>query len=105
MRPPIRASLLLFKNGNKHFGLLVNPKTKSKLDVMGMGKYEILGKLRDKGYEFGPLTDKFPRWVSEYIPQEYILYFMCPVVSMPFTHPSDCKCEDCRTAILERRNA
>ena len=102
MRPPIKANLLLLKNGNRHLGILVNPRTKSKLDVMGMGKFEILGKLKDRGYEFGTIIDKFPKWATEYIPQEYFLYGMCPVIAMPFTHPHDCQCDDCRSLILEK---
>ena len=104
MRPPIKANLLLLKNGNIHLGILVNPRTKTTLDIMGMGKFEILGKLKDKGYEFGNIIDKFPKWVNEYLPQEYFLYGMCLVISMPFTHPNDCKCDDCRANILEKQN-
>src|SRR5215212_1143831 len=95
MRPATRANLLLLKNGTRHLGLLVNPRTTERLEVTGLGKYEIIGKLRDKGYDFGPLSSKIPQWVSKYQPQEYFLYAICAVISMPFIHPDDCTCDDC----------
>lgn len=103
MRPATRASLLLLRNGKRHKGLLVNPRTKEQLEIIGDGKYEIIGKLRDKGYDFGPLTTKFPKWVSKFFPQEYFLYAVCAVISMPFIHPTDCTCEECRFKVLESR--
>jgi len=104
MRPPIKASLLLLKNGSKHLGILVNPRTEEKLDVFGSGKFEIIGKLKDKGYDFSPIIKKLPKWVNKYIPNDYFLYAYCIVTSVPFTHPSDCECDDCRMIILQQHS-
>jgi hypothetical protein len=106
MRPATKSCLLLLKRGIDHLGILVNPVNKSKLDVTGYGKFEIIGKLRDKGYEFGPIkSEEFPKWMEVYIPQNYLLYSYCQVISVPFAHPNDCTCDDCNNKLLRKKYA
>lgn len=101
MRPATKSLLLLIRSKKIHAGILVNPVTNSTLNIDGNGKFEIIGKLKDTGYEFGLLTFHAPKWVAKYIPTNFILLGICPVISMPLTHPIGCDCDECRDKLME----
>jgi hypothetical protein len=102
MRPATKSLLLLIRSKRIHAGILVNPVMDSTLNVDGGGKFEIIGKLKDAGYDFGSYSSTIaPKWVAKYIPTNFILLGICPVISMPLIHPTGCDCDECRDKIME----
>jgi len=101
MRPATKSLLLLIRSKQIYAGILVNPITENTINIDGGGTFEIIGKLKDKGYDFGPLNSNAPKWVAKYIPNSFLLMCICPVISMPLIHPTGCDCDECRDKLME----
>ena len=86
MRPAQKPLLVILtrNKSNNYYGVLLSPKNNNEFKtIKANGVNEIIGILKDKGYEFSKLNDKIPKWVFDKIPSYYYIVSKADIISFP----------------------
>lgn len=84
MRPPTKPLLVILKTESNFHAALLSPTNESKFKtILGKGPNEVIGILKDKGYDFGKLESDIPQWVINKIPHHFTVLYKAEIKTFP----------------------
>ena len=74
---------VIYNNGKDITAALVSPVNDQIREETSSGAYAALGKLKDKGYDFGDISKEVPEWVHTKVPKSAKVVGVANIIGFP----------------------